>query len=766
MMITRAVLYAVFLLYLLVGTTYNGILDPQVRLAGVVGLAIGAAAWGVVRWRKRWRWHATALDGVILVWIAAFTLSLIANLETWRRIAIGLWYVGVYIGVWYVMHDLLANRAIRRGVLINALLLTGALVIAFGYLQIRMWLTDMLPLMLNGTLPFNLPRPVSTLGNPNTLGAFLAVLLPMALYGVYVGRRFRRVVMALYSVLLLGLLVLSYSRGAWVGAAAGVALQVILLLRANGWLNPRRWLAWWASQRLLTRSGAVVAGLLVIAIAVAGTVIILNTYLTPGGRSADTRNWIYNGALATFNAQPITGAGLFTFGAGLARVYGSPPSEPHAHAHNIILHIAAELGVVGLLALALTAFVSVRAFWRNLVASRDPALIAGAAGFTAFAAHHLFDVPSMVPAIALMGLTALVIATAPIKPIALTGPRRAITAAAIAVVGVGLVVTGIWSATTYSRYTEILYQAAGGAISPAEAARRMQSVIDADPAMPVYHYQQGMLYGLAGDEVSTQAAIVAFDAYSRLAPDYGGGWINQFALHERLGEREQAFAALTEAVERSTSEWTLQYQFGEYLEAAGEDEAAYEAYQAALRRMPDARLMPEWGQTPIQERMTREAPPLSGAGETIRLLEAGEAAAARQLWDASNYRVITTNPTSAYSIDVLLALHERDRARAVDALDGARSLIQTTGDVAWTRWASACLAKYDGDETAAPIELQAAQDSLVLEPFAADWNVGMNIAHIQFLRLALPRQFLPEADYAIVSPLLRYLLAKPEPCLF
>src|SRR5690606_25065576 len=147
----------------------------------------------------------------------------------------------------YVLHDLLANRAIRRGVLINALLLTGALVIVFGYLQIRMWITDMLPLMLDGTLLFNLPRPVSTLRNPNTLGAFLAVLLPLALYGVFVGKRFQRVIMAVYSLALTGLLILSYSRGAWVGAAAGAALLVILLLGVNGWLAPRRWLVWWGS---------------------------------------------------------------------------------------------------------------------------------------------------------------------------------------------------------------------------------------------------------------------------------------------------------------------------------------------------------------------------------------------------------------------------------------------------------------------------------------------------------------------------------------
>ena len=53
----------------------------------------------------------------------------------------------------------------------------------------------------------------------------------------------------------------------------------------------------------------------------------------------------------------------------------------------------------------------------------------------------------------------------------------------------------------------------------------------------------------------------------------------------------------------------------------------------------------------------------------------------------------------------------------------------------------------------------AARDLIAPEINRADFIFGGNIAALQFLRLAFPRQFLPQANYWPEDPALLYLLA-------
>ena len=146
--------------------------------------------------------------------------------------------------------------------------------------------------------------------------------------------------------------------------------------------------------------------------ATGGAVVLINS-LSIGGRGLDLRTWLYETAMQMFAQRPLTGNGLFTFGAGLSRLNSLPPLEPHSHAHNVILQVAAELGVVGLIALALTAWAALHALLRAIRRPVDPITVMGIAAFAGFATHQMFDLPAMMPTIALAALIALLLAVTP-----------------------------------------------------------------------------------------------------------------------------------------------------------------------------------------------------------------------------------------------------------------------------------------------------------------------------------------------------------------
>lgn len=68
------------------------------------------------------------------------------------------------------------------------------------------------------------------------------------------------------------------------------------------------------------------------------------------------------------------------------------------------------------------------------------------------------------------------------------------------------------------------------------------------------------------------------------------------------------------------------------------------------------------------------------------------------------------------------------------------------------------VARYNGEEQTAERELAAARELVAPDFTEADYITGTNIAHFQFLRYTIPRQFLPQVDYPAVDPALLRLL--------
>ena len=722
-MIKRALLTLIVLYTIIAGATYNGILAPELRLIDVIMVVVVLLGWMV--WRRRWTWYRTPLDWAIVLWICAFAFSLITNLDSWRRIVIGLWFIALYIGTWYLLYDVFANGALKRLWLIDALLMSGVPVVFVGYAQVENALVNQMPL----------PRPVGTLGNANALAAFLVMLLPFIAGRLYKVKTVpMRVLLAVYGLAALGLLVLSFSRGGWIAGAVALAVWVGLSLPLA---------KWWAQISL---SGRIVIGLLVMCIAAVSTYFVLASFGIVG-RSVELRTWIYQTALRLFAEHPLTGTGLFTFGAGLARLNSLPPQEPHSHAHNLILNVAAEMGIVGLLALALTTFVVVQLAHRN---RRDPLAAMAVASFAGFAVHQMFDMPIMMPMLALLALVILsLIVPTESRPIRARWPW-----VLSAVGGFMLAVSGVWNAVNYSNYVGALRTGLGSG-EYGVAAARLQPLIDGDPASAIYEQQRGMLLGLqatAGEPQAAQDGAVSFERFTNLEPSYASGFANLAALDEQIGKLNEAAAAMREAI-LLAPQWSLVYRAGVYIEAAGDATEALDVYRQVLRIYPDVSLLPDWNASPVRRAIPINTNSLSPLAQTVLALENG--GVAQQIWTA--FPEHTLDVSRYHIVALMLALARGDQNSARSELQAAQHSALTYVDRSWSYLGMALL-----DPSQVEMALANAREALTLGPADPDWELGQNIAYIQFLQVAIPRQFLPQVGYSEIDAVLTHLLYSPD----
>jgi len=718
------------LVYLIaVGATYNGVLTPQFRTLDLALLTLLPVVWWIARRGKVW--HPVPLQGAALLWGLAIAASLAANSGDIRRIMIGIWFAGLYAVIWYILHDCLANRLLSRATLMNGFMLVGVGVVLIGLVQISAARAELV-------------RPVSVFGNTNVLATFLLLLLPLVLVR-FLGARapVSRVLWGSYALAALLLIVLTFSRGAWLGLALGLAVMGMWYLYQRRWLSIAALRGAWREASIPIRRTALIGAFLLAGILAAGAVVIVLS-LNEGTRRIDLRTWIYDTAVTMFVEKPVTGYGLFTFGEGLIRLNSIPPFEPHTHAHNLFLHVAAELGLLGLIAL----FVSLGLVARMVVRrapQRDPLRWGLLGAITAFTGHHLLDFPIMMPAIMFSFLLLLAALTADDEPVQRPGGMRWVVVLGL----VALLLTGWWSERLYVSYYQIL-QTAAATDQYHDGAEALAPIVQADRWMPVYVQQQGMLYGLSAltrpDDV--QPAIAAFEQVVALEPHYAAGWANLGAMYAENGDYGRAVTAMAAAARTAPGDWNFAYRAGVYAEAQGDIPAARAFYEQALRLNTELPLMPEWDASELRQGLTL---PESALIPLVQALVNGDTLAAQTQWAA-----IPHYGWPAYQVlELFLKLRQHDAA-------GATVIWEQVGgglpeQRAWYYLGAALLARYQGQSGQA--ELAVVRDLILIDPFEMDFVFGANINYIQFLRLASPRQFLPQVNYWTIDPALAYVIA-------
>jgi putative inorganic carbon (HCO3(-)) transporter len=250
-------------------------------------------------------------------------------------------------------------------------------------------------------------RIYSTLENPNLLGGFLLPTLPLAVVALLRWPGPARRLFALAS-LVLGLvaLVLTYSRGAWMGMVVSLAaLGLLLVLRLS-----RTWPPLWRRlfPLLLLGGGAVLLVLLVAAVEPL-RVRVLSLFAGREDSSNNFRMNVWTSALEMVRDRPLLGIGPGNKAFNLIYPLYQQPKFNALSAYSIPLEWAVEAGIPGLLAGAGLFLAAVRSGLRQRLGTGPLALpaLAAVAIFLGLAVQGFTDTIFFRPEVQLVALFGL-----------------------------------------------------------------------------------------------------------------------------------------------------------------------------------------------------------------------------------------------------------------------------------------------------------------------------------------------------------------------
>ncbi len=361
-----------------------------------------------------------------------------------------------------------AERPGARRALLAALVLTAIPVAGFAVAQN---LAGILELPLN-----RVARPASTFGNPVFLGAYLVLVLPVALAGALFGRGVLRWGGALAAGLALPALYATQTRWAWLGGSLAAALGAVLLAPTRG-----------ARRALLVALLAV--GLLLAAL----NRDVLQRQHAHGLIWRDTLALIADHPLGVGPGQysvaflPYASDELLAVYPRRERIINDAHSEP--------LQIVAELGWPGLLRAAFLLLQlgrAARGAWRAADPLDRPlvaGLLAGLAGLCAMSCGSP-DLRFVATTMLFGCLTGLLVAFAPARSWAAGGVGRALLAAG------GLALLAVAARQTHEglQLRRLLADPASFPRAPdgASAVARLQAVVAREPQDAAARYELGV----------------------------------------------------------------------------------------------------------------------------------------------------------------------------------------------------------------------------------------------------------------------------------
>ena len=252
-----------------------------------------------------------------------------------------------YLGVYALMRQLLAEAPAWWD-RIAAALLAGELVTSvIGLRQLYGDSSALARWSDNNSVAEGTVRIYSTLDNPNLLGGFLLPVLPIAVVALL---RWQEPLRRLYALLalLLGVaaMVFTYSRGAWMGMVASLALLGLLLL----WRAIQHWpLFWRRTLPLVLLIGGAVVLLVLVTQVEPLRVRVMSLFVGREDSSNNFRINVWQAVLKMIQDRPVLGIGPGNTAFNLIYPIYQTPKFNALSAYSIPLELLVEAGIPGLL---------------------------------------------------------------------------------------------------------------------------------------------------------------------------------------------------------------------------------------------------------------------------------------------------------------------------------------------------------------------------------------------------------------------------------
>ncbi|ASS73880.1 hypothetical protein CIG75_02090 [Tumebacillus algifaecis] len=251
--------------------------------------------------------------------------------------------------------------------MVHGMIVAATLVAAFGiYQKLAGWETP--PAWTYSEVEKGIKiRVFSSIGNPNALGGFMVLITPIALALTLWAKNWtHRILYGSATLLMLGCLVLTYSRGAWLGFLAGMVVYTII--------TRNKWLA------VVGVAGLIAAPIVAESVVARLTLAFTPEYWNKASEGGRVEFWAR--ALTIFKEYPVFGTGIGTVGDSVATRHGVPGAT---WIDNQYFKLLAETGIVGTLTYVAMVFTPVINGIKSVFGSkqRDTFLFALNAGIVA-----------------------------------------------------------------------------------------------------------------------------------------------------------------------------------------------------------------------------------------------------------------------------------------------------------------------------------------------------------------------------------------------
>jgi O-antigen ligase len=552
----------------------------------------------VAAFRRDWL-PASRLAPAIAACLAAFAIATITSRAP--RLSVEMLGYAILLGELYLLLVALMRRPRLRAHFERLVIGLGLLVCVLYLLQVLQAWQLWWGVVGHLTVPPLRPGYLGLSLSPNPIATLVLLLGAFALATGRLRGRAGRAVAAVLLVLVAVTAVITGSRGAWIGAGAGLAVCGLVAVIAAPATRSR------ALAFLRTRRGAAALVVGLAALVAAGALAASSGRLTldDGG---------YREAFAAVSLRMFQSSPLVGIGPGVWQVLRASyttalqPDLYIPHAHNIYLQTLAEFGVAGVLA-GLILVGSLAALVFGAIRSPDEARrrvgVAALFAVVLLAGQQLVDMLMNVPALLLAmvfpmaWLDATARGRAPEPDPAGSRPREQARGGRARLLVFGMLALTLVIAAGLLRIEGIASGAEKGVLA-ADAGRwtdAMRPALDAvasDPGVNFYSFQAGVAAANAGDLATAADAL----GRSAAADDYTIAWLDLAAVRWQLGDATGARVALARAERLGLQRMSVAVAAGWLRWHLGDRAAAISDYGAAIVAGPTLANDPFWRSDP------------------------------------------------------------------------------------------------------------------------------------------------------------------------